>query len=238
MTHSIPDSCAVALTTELGTVAGHRRLQVRPDAGRRCPRRRLAARRARPRRRPAPVRRLDQRRPPRLLALGARRRAAPARGVRAGPGPDHRDQLRVEHPPRSAGDRRRRPARAQGLAGRALDAQERQHRALARPHRVSRGNADPAPGGRGLARREDRRDLDRVPGRAAVGAAADGAQRPPDDQAAPWRHRRVLRHPDPWQRARGQRDGRPAVPHRLRGHHHRARRRSTPLGTGSPRSSS
>ena len=31
MTHSIPDSCAVALTTELGTVAADRRLQVRPN---------------------------------------------------------------------------------------------------------------------------------------------------------------------------------------------------------------
>ena len=36
-------------TTELGTVLDHRRLQVRPDAGRRRARRRLAARRARPR---------------------------------------------------------------------------------------------------------------------------------------------------------------------------------------------
>ena len=184
----------------------HRRLQVRPDAGRRDAGRRLAAGRARPRRRAAAVRRLDQRRPSRVLAVRARRRAAPAGGVRARQGADRRDQLRLEHPPRPAGDRRGRRARAQGVAGRTLDAQEREHRTVARPHRVPRGDADPAPGGRGLARREDRRDLDRVPGRAAVGAAADGAQRSPDDQAPPRRHRRVLGDADPGQRARGQRD--------------------------------
>ena len=46
MTHSIPDACAVALSSELGTVAGHRRLQVRPDAGRRRAGRRVAPRRS------------------------------------------------------------------------------------------------------------------------------------------------------------------------------------------------
>ncbi len=43
-------------------------------------------------------------------------------------------------------------ARPQGGAGGPLDAQERQHRPLTGPHRVSRGDADPASGGRGLAR--------------------------------------------------------------------------------------
>ncbi len=43
MTHSIPDSCAVALTTDLGHGAGDRRLQVRPDAGRRRAGRHAAA---------------------------------------------------------------------------------------------------------------------------------------------------------------------------------------------------
>ena len=140
-------------------------------------------------------------------------------GVRARRGADRRHELRLEHPPRAAGDRRRRGARAQGLAGRALDAQERQHRPLARPHRGSRGDADPAPGGRGLARPQGGRDLDRLAGRAAVGAAADGPQRPSHDQAPPRRHGRVLGHADPRQRARGQRDGRPALPHRLRRDH-------------------
>ena len=48
------------------------------------------------------------------------------------PGPDRRHLLRVEHPPRPAGRRRGGGARPQGRAGRALDAQERQHRPLAR----------------------------------------------------------------------------------------------------------
>ena len=43
MTHSIPDSSAVALTHRAGHGADHRRLQVRPDAGRRQARRRRRA---------------------------------------------------------------------------------------------------------------------------------------------------------------------------------------------------
>ena len=39
------------------------------------------------------------------------------------------------------------------------------------------------------------------------------------DRAARGRHRRLLRHADPGQRARGQRDDRPPLPDRLRGHH-------------------
>ena len=41
------------------------------------------------------------------------------------------------------------------------------------------GHLHPAAGDRGLPRPEGRRDLDRQPGRAALGAAADGQQRPP-----------------------------------------------------------
>ena len=219
MTHSIPDSCAVAVGTELGTVLVTGDYKFDQTPGRRPAGRRLAAGRAGPRGRAAALRRFDQRRPARLLAVRARGRPAPGGGVRPRRGPDRRHQLRLQHPPRPAGDRRRRGARAQGRAGRALDAQERQHRALARPHRGARRDADPAPGGRGLARPQGRRDLDRLAGRAAVGAAADGPQRPPADQAAPRRHRRLLGHPDPRQRARGQRDRRPAVPHRLRRDH-------------------
>ena len=173
---------------------------------------------------------------PGFSPVGARRRAPPRGGVRARRGPDHRHQLRLEHPSRAAGGRRRRRARPQGRAGRPLDAQERQHRPLARPHRGAGGDPDPAAGGRGLARPQGRRDLDRLAGRAAVGAAADGPQRPPADQAAPRRHGRVLGDADPGQRARRERDDRPPVPHRLRRDHARARRRSTPPATATPRS--
>ena len=75
MTHSIPDASAVAITTELGHDPHHRRLQVRPDPGRRHPGRRLAPRRARRRGAAAAVRRLDERRPPGLLAERVGRRA-------------------------------------------------------------------------------------------------------------------------------------------------------------------
>ena len=46
------------------------------------------------------------------------------------------------------------------------------------------------------------------------------------------------RDADPRQRARGQRDDRPALPHRLRRHHDRATRRSTPPATATRRRSS
>ena len=59
-------------------------------------------------------------------------------------------------------------------------------------------------------------DLDGLPGRAAERAAADGVPRPPAGRAQARRHRRLLRHADPGQRARGQRDDRPALPDRLR----------------------
>ena len=64
---------------------------------------------------------------------------------------------------------------------------------------------------------EKRRDhLHRLAGRAALGAAPDGLPRPPAGRAQARRHRRLLRHADPGQRARGQRDDRPALPDRLR----------------------
>ena len=83
MSHSIPDSRAVAIETALGTVLAHRRLQVRPDPGRRGAGGRLPARRARPRGPALPVRRLDQRRPPRRRPLGVCGRPGAPRGVRA-----------------------------------------------------------------------------------------------------------------------------------------------------------
>ena len=180
-----------------GNGAGDRRLQVRPDARRRRAGRRLAPGRARPRGRAAAVRRLDERRPPGLLAVGVGRRPAPGGGVRALRGADRGDELRLEHPPRAAGRRRGRGARPQGRAGRPLDAQERENRPRARAHRGARRDARGAARARGLPGRADRDHLDRLPGRAAVGAAADGLPRPPPGRAAPGRHGRVQRHADP-----------------------------------------
>ena len=88
--------------------AVHRRLQVRPDAGRRRARGRVAARRARPRRRAAAVRRLHQRRPPGDRRLGVDVGPQPRARVRPLQGPHRRHELRLEHPPRAAGHRRRR----------------------------------------------------------------------------------------------------------------------------------
>ena len=138
MTHSIPDSSAVALGTDLGTVliTGDYKFDQTPVDG--AAGGRLAPGRARARGRAAAVRRLDERRPRGLLAVGVGRRPAPGGGVRALRGADRGDELRLEHPPRAAGRRRRRRARPQGRAGRALDAQERRHRAHARPHRDPR----------------------------------------------------------------------------------------------------
>ena len=101
------------------------------------------------------------------------------------------------------------PARPPGRAGRALDAQELQHRLQPRDRQRPRRAADLAEGDRGLPRREGDRDLDRQPGRAALGAAADGVQRPPRRRAALRRHGDLLGDPDPGQRALGERDDRP-----------------------------
>ncbi len=60
----------------------------------------------------------------------------------------------------------------------------------------------------------------------------------PPGRAARGRHRRLHRHADPRQRARRQRDDRPALPHRLRRRSRRATRPCTPPGTATPRRSS
>ena len=88
MAHSIPDMFAYALKLRAGHDAGHGRLQVRPDPGRRDPGRRGAAGRAGSRGHAAAVRGLHQRRPARLVAVGVIGRAPPAkrrsRAARAG----------------------------------------------------------------------------------------------------------------------------------------------------------
>ena len=129
MTHSIPDASAVALTSELGTilVTGDYKFDQTPVDGEAADMSRLAQLGAEGI----------------LLLCGDSTNAdrpgfSPSESV-VGPhleevfararGPRDRDELRLEHPPRPAGHRRRRRARAQGRAGRALDAQERRHRA-------------------------------------------------------------------------------------------------------------
>ena len=112
--------------------------------------------------------------------------------------------------------------------------------ALARPHRGARGRCSSRP-----------REIDDfpdhklviistgLPGRAAVSALRRMAHRDhPQVELHDGRHGRLLRHADPGQRARGQRDDRPALPHRLRRDHDRATRRSTPPATATPRRSS
>ena len=239
MTHSIPDSSAVALGTELGTVliTGDYKFDQTPVDGP-----------------PADVSRLAELgREGVLLLCGDSTNVdrpgfspsesvvgpAPGGGLRALRGADRRDELRLEHPPRAAGDRRRRRARPQGRAGRALDAQERRASgARSATSRCPTGMLVGAARDRRLPRRARRDHLDRLPGRAAVGAAADGLPRPPPGGAARGRHGRLLGHADPRQRARGQRDDRPPLPHRLRRDHDRATRPCTPPGTATPRRSS
>ena len=80
LAHSIPDMRGVLHHHRGRLGADDRRLQVRPDPGRRPPGRRLAPGRDRPRRPAAALRRLDQRRPARRRALGVERRPGAAAG--------------------------------------------------------------------------------------------------------------------------------------------------------------
>ena len=190
------------------------RLQVRPDAGGRPPDRRRAPGRAGQRGSAAAVRRLDQRRPARDGAVGGERRAGAEGGHRARGGSRGGDVLRVQRPPPPAGDRCRRRARPARRGDRPLDAQEPQHRAAARPRAGARGPAGVAQGDRELPRRAARDADDRQPGRAAVGAAADGASGAPAGEAPLRRHDHLLGDADPGQRAGRERDGGPPLPDR------------------------
>ena len=239
MAHSIPDAFAVALDLRARHHARHRRLQVRPDPGGRRAGRRLAARRARPRGPAAAVRRLHQRRPPRHVAVRVERRAAARAGLRALRRPDRGHLLRLEHPPRPAGGGRRRRARPQGLAGGPLDAQEREHRA-----RRSATSTSPRACSSGAKEIEDFPDHKLVvistgsqgEPLSALRRMAHGDH--PHVDAPRGRHGDLLRHADPRQRARGERDDRPHLPPRRGRDHHRGTRRSTPRATATPRSSS
>ena len=107
MSHSIPDSRAVAIETELGTVlaTGDYKFDQTPVDGVAADVSRLAELGARG---PAvPVRGLDQRRPSRRLALGVVRRPGAAGDLLALRGAGDRHLLRLQRASRSAGDRRR-----------------------------------------------------------------------------------------------------------------------------------
>ena len=139
MAHSIPDMFAVAITCELGTMlfTGDYKFDQTPVDGE-----------------PADIARLAELGRDGVLLLCGDSTNADRPGwslseSSVGPqleeafaplrGPHRRHLLRVEHPPRPAGRRRRRGARPQGRAGRPLDAQEREHRPQPRPHRDPEG---------------------------------------------------------------------------------------------------
>ena len=241
MTHSIPDAAAVAVTTELGTVliTGDYKFDQTPVDGKPADVARLAQLGARGP--AAALRRLDERRPPGLLA---ERGAASARTCEqtfaALRGPDHRHLLRVEHPPRAAGRRRGRSARPQGRAARALDAQERRTSARTLGHidvpdghaRRSRARSTTSPTSKLV-----------IVSTGSQGEPLSALRRMayhdhPQVELHARRHGRLRGDADPRQRARRQRDDRPALPHRLRRDHGRATRRSTPPATATRRSSS
>ena len=170
--------------------------------------------------RAAAVRRLDERGPARDVGVRERGRAEPRARVRALPGPD-RDHVasprtstacsRSSTPPCRSGAR-------SAWSGRSMRKNVNIGRTLG--HIV-------VPEGTLIPPRElDNWPDDRVviistgsQGEPLSRAAPHGLPRPSADRAARGRHRRVLRHADPRQRARGQRDDRPALPDRLRGHH-------------------
>ena len=153
-----PTSRGVAAHHRARLGADDRRLQVRPDPGRRAPGRRLAAGRARPGRAAAALRRLDQRRPARGRPVGVERRPGAAAAVLAVQGADHRHLLRLQHPPRPAGDRRRRrssTARSPWSAARC--ARTSTSPPTSGMAKAPDGHLHPAAGDRGLPRREGRR---------------------------------------------------------------------------------
>ena len=219
MTHSIPDSSAVALTTDLGTVliTGDYKFDQTPVDGP-----------------PADVSRLAELgREGVLLLCGDstnvdREGFSPSESV-VGP---HLEEVfaRCEgrivvtsfasniHRVQQVLDAAAR-ARPQGRARGALDAQERRHRAQPRTHRGPRGAARRGARDRRLRRRARRDHLHGLAGRAALGAAPDGPPRPSAGRAQARRHGRLLGDADTRQRARRQRDDRPPLPHRLRRDH-------------------
>ena len=144
LAHSIPDMRGVLITTEVGSMlmTGDYKFDQTPVDGR-----------------PADIPRLAEIGREGLLllcgdstnadrpgsgAVGVERRPGPAAAVLAVQGADHRHLLRLQHPPRPAGDRRGGGARPQGRPGRALDAQELQHRLQPGDRESAAGHLHPA----------------------------------------------------------------------------------------------
>ena len=119
----------------------HVGLQARPHAGRRLQDRRGPSRRARQPRRRSPARGLDERRAARLHRVGEARRGGVPPDHPLAHGPHPRRVVRLERPPHAAGRRRRARVRPQGVRRGPVDAEEPQHRALARLHGGARRRA-------------------------------------------------------------------------------------------------
>ncbi len=231
MTHSIPDAMAVAATCDLGTVLITGDYKFDQTLGGRHP---------------ADMTRLAELGREGLLLLcgdstNADRPAS--RPARPGVGPHLEDVFsRCEGriivtsfasnvhrvlqvvDAATALDRKVRPDRA-------VDAQERQHRVVPRPHRRAGGDARAGPRGRGLPRPPARDHSTGSQGEPLSALRRMAHPRPSAGAAPRGRHGRVLRHADPGQRAGGQRHDRPALPHRLR-RDHGARRARARLGHG------
>ena len=215
----------------------HRRLQARPHAGRR------------PAHRPRPHRR-DREGPtasgcccptpptPTSTGHAAQRDVGRQGAVRPVPrarGPAHRHRLlRQPHPPRAADRRRRDRVRPHDRHARHVDEEERAAGPRdgpaahpRQPARRHRGRRRPRPG-------QGVRDLDRVAGRADVGARADGGEREPLAQDRARGHGDPQLAPDPGQRdERVEGDRRPDAPRRRgRALRHRRRARHRPRQAG------
>ena len=179
MSHSIPDACAVALTTEVGTVliTGDYKFDQTPVDGN-----------------PADVSRLAELGREGILCLCGDSTNADRPGIapsESSVGPALLEVFgRCEgriivtsfasniHRVQQAIDAAAQLDRKVALVGRSM----RKNFNIASNLGIAdapEGALHPAEGDRGLPRSQGGRDLDRQPGRAAVGAAADGPQRPP-----------------------------------------------------------
>ena len=170
--------------TELGHGPVHRRLQVRPDAGRRRAGRHGAARRARAARGCCCC--AATRRTP----TGRASRPASRSSARSSSELFARCQGRIVvtcfasniHRVQQVVDAAAALGRKVALVGRSMRKNVNIGRSLGHID-DARGAADPAARDRALPRREARDRLDRLPGRAAVRAAPDGLPRPPAGRA-------------------------------------------------------